>query len=136
MSIEHDVSYRIYRMMELYRRFSDGLYEEMNSFISEDFQGKMYMPWMGEVEHFDAKGIKEGNRQAADFYKGKNIEFDFTGLSVVPQSDTQAAGSYEVIHRNSETGAKVRALALEVWRKESDGEWRIVRWYEEKGMRI
>ncbi|WP_430787094.1 hypothetical protein VBD025_15545 [Virgibacillus flavescens] len=135
MTIEQEVSTKLYKMMELHQKFSEGLFEEMNSLYSYDFQGWLYMPWVGELEQFNAESIKEGNRLAAEYYKGKDIHFVFTGIKIVPQSTNQAAVSYEVIHQNKEESVMVRALALEVWRKESDGDWKIIRWYEDKGVR-
>ncbi|ASK63898.1 hypothetical protein CFK37_17900 [Virgibacillus phasianinus] len=135
MTIEQEVSTKVYKMMELHQNFSEGLFEEMNSFYSDDFQGLLYMPWVGELERYDVEGIKEGNRLAAEYYKDKDIQFIYTGLKIVPQSANEAAVSYEVIHQNKEQHILVRALSLEVWRKEMDGNWRMIRWYEEKGMR-
>ncbi|MRG87170.1 Cif family virulence factor [Salinibacillus xinjiangensis] len=135
MTIEQELSKNVFKMMDLHNKFSEGLYEEMNSLYSNDFQGRLYMPWVDEVRHFNAENIKEGNKSAAEYYKGKNIQFAFTGLKIVPQSTNQATVSYEVVHQNKEQVVMVRGLALEVWRKESDGQWRIIRWYEEKGMR-
>ncbi|WP_042147803.1 hypothetical protein [Paucisalibacillus sp. EB02] len=134
MMIEQEVSKEVFTMMKLHQSFSDGLYEEMNSLYSDEFQGWLYMPWSDELEHYNDKDIREGNRLAAEYYKGKDIQFIFTGLKIVPQSDDQVAVSYEVIHLNKESVALVRGLTLEVWRKEEDGKWRIIRWYEEKGM--
>lgn len=136
MTIEQVVSTKVYTMMDLHQKFSDGLFDEMNSLYSDDFQGWLYMPWVGELEHYDAESIKEGNRLAAEYYKGKDIQFIFTGIKIVPQSENEAAVSYEVVHQNKEQLTMVRALALEVWRKETDGNWRVFRWHEEKGMRI
>ncbi|QDP41525.1 hypothetical protein [Radiobacillus deserti] len=106
----------------------------MNNLYSDDFQGWLYMPWVEKLEQYNTETIKEGNRLASKYYKGKNIQFVFTGLKIVPQSATQATASYEVIHQNKEQMVMVRALVLEVWRKEAEG-WKIVRWYEEKGLR-
>ncbi|MFD1739202.1 hypothetical protein ACFSCX_22220 [Bacillus salitolerans] len=136
MTIEQEISNEIYKMMHLHQKFSEGKFEELNNLYSDDFQGWLYMPWVGELEHFNAASIKKGNRLAAEYYKGKDITFIYTGLKIVPQSINQAAVSYEVIHQNKEQVMMVRALALEVWRQEADGKWRIIRWYEEKGSRI
>ncbi|MBM7601067.1 hypothetical protein JOC34_003488 [Virgibacillus halotolerans] len=135
MTIEQEVSNGVYKIMDLQQKLSEGLFEEMNSLYSNDFQGWLYMPWVGEVEQYNADSIKEGNRLASEYYKGKDIQFVFTGLKIVPQSTDQATVSYEVVHQDKEQQVMVRALALEVWRKESDGSWKIIRWYEEKGMR-
>lgn len=134
MTIEHEVSEKVFKMMELHCRFSEGMYEEMNSLYSDDFQGWLYMPRVDALEQYDAHGIKEGNRQAADYYKGKNIQFVYSGLSIIPQSHSEAAASFEITFHDKDNAVIVRALALEVWRKENDGEWRLIRWYEEKGM--
>ncbi|WP_047984386.1 DUF4440 domain-containing protein [Ornithinibacillus californiensis] len=133
MSIEQELSTKVYKMMDLHQKFSEGQYEEMNRLYSDDFQGWMYMPWVDELEHCNAESIREGNKHAAEYYKGKDIQFIFSGLKIVPQSENQAAVSYEVIHQNKENAVLVRGLTLEVWRKEADGNWRIIRWYEEKG---
>lgn len=133
MTIEQEVAYEVYKMMELHRKLSVGQFEEMNSLYSDDFQGWLYMPWVGELEQYNAETIKEGNRLASEYYNGKEIQFVYTGLKIVPQSAIQATVSYEVVHQNKEQMVMVRALALEVWRKQTDG-WKIIRWYEEKGM--
>ncbi|MUK87898.1 hypothetical protein GMD78_05730 [Ornithinibacillus sp. L9] len=134
MPIEQEVSSEVYKMMDLHQKFSEGLFEEVNSFISDDFQGMLYMPWNGEVKQFNSESIREGNRLASQYYKGKDIQFVFTGLNIIPQSTNQATVSYEVVHQNKEDFVMVRSLVLEVWRKESDGKWKVIRWYEEKGM--
>lgn len=133
MTIEQEVAYEVYKMMELHRKLSEGQFEEMNRLYSDDFQGWLYMPWVGELEQYNAETIKEGNRLASEYYNGKEIQFVYTGLKIVPQSAIQATVSYEVVHQNKEQMVMVRALALEVWRKETEG-WKIIRWYEEKGM--
>lgn len=133
MSIEQEVSNEVYKMMELHRRLSEGQFEEMNSLYSDDFQGWLYMPWVGELEQYNAETIREGNRLASEYYKGKEIQFVYTGLKIVPQSENQATVSYEVVHLNKEKMVMVRGLALEVWRKQIEG-WKIIRWYEEKGL--
>ncbi|UOQ92663.1 hypothetical protein MUO14_19920 [Halobacillus shinanisalinarum] len=130
MSIENEVATRVYRMRELHENFSNGCFDEMNGYYSGEFQGYLYMPDKDQVEFFNAEQIKEGNKGAATHYKGKNIKFLYSGLHIIPQSETQAAVSYEITHQHKEK--IVRALSLEVWRKESDGEWRMLRWYEEK----
>lgn len=133
MTIEQEVSQNVFRMMELHCKFADGLYEEMNRMYSDDFQGWLYMPRVGELERYDAVRIREGNQQAAEYYNGRNIQFVYSGLTVMPQSCNEAAASFEITFHDKDNGAIVRALALEVWRKENDGEWRLIRWYEEKG---
>lgn len=133
MTIEQEVAYEVYKMMELHRKLSVGQFEEMNRLYSDDFQGWLYMPWVGELEQYNAETIKEGNRLASEYYNGKEIQFVYTGLKIVPQSAIQATVSYEVVHQNKEQMVMVRALALEVWRKQTEG-WKIIRWYEEKGM--
>ncbi|WP_079526253.1 DUF4440 domain-containing protein [Halobacillus hunanensis] len=131
MSIENEVASRVYRMRELHEDFSKGRYDEMNEYYSKEFQGYLYMPDQDQVELFNFEQIKEGNESAAAHYKGKDIRFIYSGLTILPQSDTQAAVSYEITHKYKEK--MVQALSLEVWRKESDGKWRMLRWYEEKG---
>lgn len=131
MNMEAEVAVQVDRMRELHDDFSNGNYEEMNSYYSDDFQGWLYMPSKGQVEFFNAKEIKQGNQEAAAYYKGKKIKFIYSGLKIIPQSDDQAAVSYEIMHRHDK--ATVKAFSLEAWRKESDGKWRMVRWYEEKG---
>lgn len=130
MNLESEITKQVYLSMEYHNAFRLGDYSKLNSLISEDFQGWLYMPWTGKVEHYDAEKIRDGNKHAANYYEGKDINFTYTGLSVVPQSEVQAAVSYEVLFQHEKQ--LVRALVLEVWRKE-DGEWRIIRWYEEKG---
>ncbi|MGP4106780.1 hypothetical protein [Virgibacillus sp. L01] len=134
MSIENEIATRVYRMRELHENFSNGSFNEMNKYYSKEFQGYLYMPDKDQVKLFNAEQIKEGNKGAALHYKGKHIKFIYSALNIVPQSETQAAVSYEITHQNQEK--TVRALSLEVWRKESDGEWRMLRWYEEKGPSI
>jgi len=133
VSIEQEVSNEVYKMMELHRKLSEGQFEEMNNLYSDDFQGWLYMPWVGELEQYNAETIREGNRLASEYYKGKEIQFVYTGLKIVPQSENQATVSYEVVHLNKEKMVMVRGLALEVWRKQIEG-WKIIRWYEEKGL--
>lgn len=133
MTIEQEVAYEVYKMMELHRKLSEGQFEEMNRLYSDDFQGWLYMPWVGELEQYNAETIKEGNRLASEYYNGKEIQIVYTGLKIVQQSAIQATVSYEVVHQNKEQMVMVRALALEVWRKQTEG-WKIIRWYEEKGM--
>lgn len=133
VTIEQEVAYEVYKMMELHRKLSEGQFEEMNRLYSDDFQEWLYMPWVGKLEQYNAETIKEGNRLASEYYNGKEIQFVYTGLKIVPQSAIQATVSYEVVHQNKEQMVMVRALALEVWRKQTDG-WKIIRWYEEKGM--
>lgn len=131
LCIESEVANQIYRMMQLHENFSIGSYEEMNTMYADDFQGMLYIPHMGEVEHYNAEQIRAGNKEAAEFYKGKNIKFIYSGLAIVPQTETQAAVSYEVIFKQEDK--MMKGLSLEVWRKELDGKWRMIRWYEEKG---
>ncbi|WP_026570675.1 hypothetical protein [Sediminibacillus terrae] len=132
MRIEEEVAAKVYRMRELHEDFSRGCYQEMNDNYSNHFTGKLYMPAIGEVRTFTGEEIKEGNKEAASYYKGKKITFIYSGLQIVPQSDKQAAVSYHITHKSD--GKLVNALSLEVWEKEKDGEWRMIRWYEEKGI--
>ncbi|MBO1005800.1 DUF4440 domain-containing protein [Pseudogracilibacillus auburnensis] len=131
MSIEAEVSKRVYQMRKLHEEFSNGRFEEMNDLYSDDFKGWLYIPSKNKVELYNAEQIKQGNKEAAKSYQGKEIKFIYSGLKIIPQSDVQAAVSYEIIHQYKEK--IVRALSLEVWRKELDGNWRMIRWYEEKG---
>lgn len=132
MGIEAEVAKRVYRYIELHEKeFSLGQAAEMNSMISEQFEGWLFRPSVGHMERYDAAALRAGNEKAADYYKGKPVRFRLSGLQILPQGDDQAAASYEVIHQHGET--LVRALALEVWRREADGEWRLIRWFEEKG---
>lgn len=131
MSMESEVAAQIYRLQELHNRFAAGEYEEMNALYSEDFQGTLYMPSSGTIETYNAGQIREGNKEAAAYYKGQRFRFIFSGVTVIPQSENQAAVSYGITYIN---GAKVvRALSLETWRQEADGVWRMIRWHEEKG---
>lgn len=50
---------------------------------------------------------------------------------IMPQANEQAAVSYEILF--IEQDIQVKAVSLEVWKKEFDGVWRMIRWYEEKG---
>jgi ketosteroid isomerase-like protein len=118
-------------MRELHENFSNGNFQEMNEMYSEDFQGWFYMPREDKVQFFNSEQIKQGNQGASEYYKDKKIKFIYSGLKIIPQSEKQAAVSYEITHLNNKS--IVRALSLEVWRKEADGKWRIIRWYEEKG---
>lgn len=93
MSIETELSAKVYHLMTLYEEFSDGKYEEMNGLYSDDFQGWLYMPRVGNVELFDVEKIRLGNEEAANYYKGKKVRFVFSGLKIVPQSAEQAAVS-------------------------------------------
>jgi hypothetical protein len=131
MILESKITEQVYLSMKFHNSFKKGEYSELNNMISEDFQGWLYMPWSDKVEHYNAEKIREGNKNAASFYNGKDIKFTYTGLSVLPQTEEQAAVSYEVIYQHE--SQVIRALVLEVWRKEKDGEWRVIRWYEEKG---
>ncbi|KGP73387.1 hypothetical protein [Pontibacillus yanchengensis] len=99
MSIDAEVANQIYRMRELHEDFSKGNYQEINEYYSKDFQGYLYMPDEDQVELFNASQIKEGNQNAASHYEGKDIRFVYSGLTIIPQSDSQ---------------------------------WRMIRWYEEK----
>lgn len=89
------------------------------------------MPRVGEVESFKVDDIREGNKGAAEHFHGKKMQFVFSGLQIVPQHENQAAVSYEIPYRDEER--MVRALNIEVWRKEPDEKWRIIRWHQEKG---
>ncbi|ASN06168.1 Cif family virulence factor [Virgibacillus necropolis] len=131
MGLESELSTKVYRLMELHQEFADGNYEEMNALYADDFQGSLYMPRVGQVENFNADQIKEGNKEAANHFNGKKMQFIFSGLQIVPQHENQAAVSYEITYRDEER--MVRALNLEVWRKGTDEKWRIIRWYQEKG---
>lgn len=132
LNMEAEVTAKVYRMRELHEEFSKGNYEEMNDNYSDDFQGWLYMPWNEEVEFFNAEEIKQGNQEAAAYYKGKKLKFGYSSLKVIPQSNDQAAVSYEIKHQQDEEEI-VRAISLEAWRKDLEGKWRMVRWYEEKG---
>ncbi|WP_077326557.1 DUF4440 domain-containing protein [Virgibacillus siamensis] len=132
MGIEQEVSYEVYRLMELHQEFESGKFEEMNELYSDEFQGWLYMPGAGQVDTFNVEDIKEGNKEAANHFKDKKIQFVFSGLAIVPQHENQAAVSYEITYRDDER--MVRALNLEVWKKGTDGKWRIIRWYQEKGL--
>jgi len=50
LTIEQEVSNEVYKMMDLHQKFSEELFEEMNGLYSDDFQGWLYMPWVGELE--------------------------------------------------------------------------------------
>lgn len=131
MNIELEVAAKIYRMRELHERFSLGKFEEMNALYSNEFQGWLFTPSTGKVERYNAEQIRDGNKGAAQYYLNKDIKFTNSGLTIVPQTENQAAVSYEITHINEKK--IVRALSLEVWKKEWDGQWRMIRWYEEKG---
>jgi len=131
MNLKSEVSAQIYRLETLHNRFADGEYEEMNALYSEDFQGTLYMPSTGKIEIYNAEQIREGNKEAAKYYQGKQIRFIFSGLTVLSQSEHEAAVSYEITHINEDR--IVRAVSIEAWRKEKDGAWRMIRWHEEKG---
>ncbi|HET7627997.1 MAG TPA: hypothetical protein VFK44_06360 [Bacillales bacterium] len=118
--------------MELHQAFKEGEYEELNTLYSdEEFQGQLYIPRVGHVQSFNVQEIREGNREAATNFKGKNIHFVFSGLQIVPQHENQAAVSYVVTYRDNTR--MVRALNLEVWKKGPDHQWKMIRWYQEKG---
>ncbi|WP_053220012.1 DUF4440 domain-containing protein [Virgibacillus senegalensis] len=102
----------------------------MNDHYSDHFVGKLYMPREDKVQTFTGEEIKRGNKEAAAYNYGKDIKFSYSDLKIVPQSDHQAAVSYQITHQSD--GKLVNALSLEVWKKEHDGEWRMIRWYEEK----
>ncbi|GAK01117.1 hypothetical protein [Geomicrobium sp. JCM 19055] len=89
------------------------------------------MPKAGDVEQMNYEAITKGNSDAANFYKGKDIQFEYSALTIMPQASEQAAVSYEILFK--EQDMQVKALSLEVWKKECDGVWRMIRWYEEKG---
>ncbi|WP_100011234.1 hypothetical protein [Lentibacillus sediminis] len=110
MRIEQEVSNKIYRLMELHQEFANGKYKEMNELYSDDFQGWLYMPRGGKVEKLDVKDIKEGNEEAANYYKGKKIQFNFSGLNIIPQHENQATASYEITFSDNENEKVVRAL--------------------------
>jgi len=131
MNIEEEVMKQVYRMEELHNKFSTGEWKEMNELYSDEFQGVLYMPKSGKIEEYDAHQIRDGNKMAASYYKDKNIKFTYSGIMIIPQADNQAAVSYSITHQNESN--LVKALSLEVWKKESDGIWRLLRWYEEKG---
>ncbi|WP_172372701.1 DUF4440 domain-containing protein [Sporosarcina jiandibaonis] len=131
MNIEVEVATQVYRMRALHEGFSAGEFEEMNALYSKDFQGWLFMPSTGKVELYNAEQIREGNKGAAQYYRNKDIKFTHSGLTIVPQMENQVAVSYEITHENE--NKIVRALSLEVWKKESDGQLRMIRWYEEKG---
>lgn len=131
MSLEAIITQRIYRHNELHCEFAKGTADEMNRMISDDFQGWLYRPGDEGLQSFDANGIRSGNSQAARYYEGKSVRFRVSGITVLPQGLDQATASYQITYQQGD--AMIRALVLEVWRKESDGEWRVVRWHEEKG---
>lgn len=131
MGIETELAPRVYRNSELHHLFSTGDATEMNEMVSDAFEGWLYRPSVGKMERYDAAAIRSGNLAAAKFYDGKPIRFAMSGLEILPQGPDQAAVSYQVIHTSGDK--MLRALSLEVWRKEADGQWRIIRWYEEKG---
>ncbi|SEQ94423.1 protein of unknown function [Virgibacillus subterraneus] len=134
MGLEQEVSNEVYRLMELHQEFENGNYEEMNDLYSDEFQGWLYKPSLGQVEKFNLKDIKEGNEEAANHFKGKKIQFIFSGLKILPQHENQATTSYEITYSDDKNERVVRALNLEVWQKGSDDKWRIIRWYQEKGV--
>lgn len=131
MNLEAEVAAQVYRMMDLHGEFSHGSYKEMNDCYSEKFQGWLYMPKEDEVQFFNVEQIRQGNKAAAAYYKGKSVKFNYSGLHIIPQSEKQAAVSYEITYQHNEK--IVSAISMEVWRKEPDEKWRMIRWYEEKG---
>ncbi|MFF3924388.1 nuclear transport factor 2 family protein [Paenibacillus lactis] len=133
MSIEAELASKIYRLEELHNQFVNGEFEEMNALYADDFQGMLYMPSSGKIETYNAKQIRKGNEDAANYYKGKSFKFIFSGLKIVSQSEDQAAVSYEVTHLSD--NRIIRAISLEVWKK-INGSWKMIRWYEEKGKAI
>ncbi|SEQ87795.1 hypothetical protein SAMN05216232_3536 [Virgibacillus subterraneus] len=77
MGLEQEVSNEVYRLMELHQEFESGNYEEMNDLYSDEFQGWLYMPSLGQVEKFNLKDIKEGNEEAANHFKLKKYSSFF-----------------------------------------------------------
>lgn len=131
MSLEAIIAERVYRHNELHNELAKGTAEEINRMISDQFEGWLFRPGFGDLQRLDANGMREGNWQAAKYYEGKAVRFRVSGLTVLPQASDQAAVSYQITFQQGD--ASVRALVLEVWRRESDGQWRMVRWFEEKG---
>lgn len=125
------IAERVFRHNDLHNQFSEGTAEEINRMISDQFVGWLFRPGAGDLQRLDANGIREGNWQAARYYEGKAIRFQVSGITVLPQAPDQAAVSYQIMFQQGDSS--VRALVLEVWRREADGEWRVVRWHEEKG---
>ncbi|QTM99084.1 hypothetical protein ERJ70_07085 [Sediminibacillus dalangtanensis] len=71
----------------------------MNDNYSDHFIGRLYMPAKDKVVTFTGEKIKQGNKQAADYYQGKELKFVYSGLKIIPQSDKQAAVSYYITHQ-------------------------------------
>src|SRR5690625_2427143 len=115
MKMEDEVAVQINRMQELHEDFSKGNFKEMNEYYAEDFQGWLYMPGDDNVHFFNASQIKQGNENAAAYYKGEDIKFNYAGLQIIQQSENQAAVSYKITHQHKDK--IVQALSLEVWRK-------------------
>ncbi|GAK14620.1 DUF4440 domain-containing protein [Geomicrobium sp. JCM 19039] len=131
MDIKHEVIEQIKRMQHLHNQFSHGEYVALNNYYSEAFTGYLFMPTTGKVETYDCNTIKDGNKQGAQFYNGQHISFTYTNLEVIVQTPEQAAVSYRVHFQGADH--EVFGLSIEVWKKEEDHVWRMVRWYEEKG---
>lgn len=100
MGIEQEISNEIYRLMDLHQEFENGNYEEMNGLYADEFQGWLYMPGVGQVETFNIEDIKEGNKEAANHFKGEKIQFVFSGLKIVQQHENQTAVSYEITYND------------------------------------
>ncbi|EZH64868.1 hypothetical protein DH09_20360 [Bacillaceae bacterium JMAK1] len=129
--ITKEVTAQVHKMRELHERMAKGEFEELNTYYSKNFIGYLYMPKNDIVEQMNYEAITTGNCNAANFYKGKDIQFKYSGLTIIPQASEQVAVSYEILFK--EQDIQVKALSLEVWKKEYDGIWRMIRWYEEKG---
>ncbi len=113
--------------------FETGDISAANAAISDDVEAVFYFPWSDKVERYSGPAYKEGNLEAAAYYKGKGVKHLCANVQVLPQGEDRAAVSYQIVH--VENGKTIRALALEAWKKESDGVWRMVRCYMEKGAR-
>lgn len=83
---------RIHRHNQLHCDFATGTADEINQMISDQFVGWLYRPSTADLEQLRTDEIRNGNRQAAEYYKGKSIRFHVSGITVLPQGVDQASG--------------------------------------------
>lgn len=95
--------------------------------LSQSFESQYGVPRVGP-DLFRLKReqeVAETREMAAHYQAMGGAPWAMVGLKVLPRTPGEAIVSYEI--RQLGPILFNRAISLEVWRREADGEWRVVR---------
>lgn len=104
---------------------------EVNHLVSDDFFAVFVLGDESEVETYHAEQYRRGNEQAFAHYDGKKPHWHYTDLKCGRRSDTEFVITSFIDFTLADEPV-MRALVMEVYRYEADGQWRLLRQYMEK----